>query len=256
MYRPPSYSQQQSLDFMNFLRSRLNFVSNDLILGDFNFPGIDWNNLSSRNSTETLFIDILDEINCHQLISQPTSEHLSILDLCLCSNPRLVIKVHVGDTFSTSDHSTIICDLDFEIFSDSPLIVRSFAHVDWELLRMHLTVTDWEDIFNGSSDIIEIWLNFKRQINYLTDIYVPKIQANKNNLPWANQRLKSMFRTKKRKWRKYLRSKCYRHLVEYRNFAKMLKQKVHYEQCKYENLKFKNKNKNPKAFFNYIKNRT
>ena len=65
-----------------------------------------------------------------------------------------------------------------------------------------------------------------------------------------------MKKTKQRKWAKYKNSKANRHLVEYRQYCKSFEQEIIKVRSSYEEKKFHNKGKNPKQFFNFIRNNT
>lgn len=52
-----------------------------LLLGDFNFPLIDWQLTSSSHELENQFCNLLDDFFLIQLIEDPTHIHGNILDL-------------------------------------------------------------------------------------------------------------------------------------------------------------------------------
>ena len=50
--RTPSMNSTENEDFVNFLSSKLNNCKDFLLIGDLNYPGIDWNNLRGKNRQE------------------------------------------------------------------------------------------------------------------------------------------------------------------------------------------------------------
>ena len=81
------------------------------ILGDFNFPNIDWSIPSSTfNECDKSFIKFCSEIFLTQIIDSPTHNDGGILDLVLCNYIGLNrIKFHSVDSplTNTNDHSLI-----------------------------------------------------------------------------------------------------------------------------------------------------
>jgi len=81
-------------------------------LCDFNFPEIKWdkNDVFGVNTVSYYFLETINELGLHQLVSTPTLEK-NILDLVLCSHKLLVQNLEVGPPFSSSDHNSISFDL-------------------------------------------------------------------------------------------------------------------------------------------------
>ena len=64
-----------------------------ILLGDLNFPGIDWNMLSSCNSQESLFIDAILELELIQLVDSPTLFRNGTLDLLFSNDECISLSV-------------------------------------------------------------------------------------------------------------------------------------------------------------------
>ena len=257
VYRPPSYSMHQDTQLLYLLRVNLESEMDFCVFGDFNYPCVDWETVSPGNNREHSFIDVINELNITQKVKFPTRDR-NLLDLCLSSHSDLVTNVEVHETFSTSDHSYITCDLNI---SNPPEVCCdpcfNFKEADWEMMRCHLATIDWENMFDVSSGNFEtFWLLFKNTLVNLTDLYVPTFIPTHRQSPWVDRRLKCLIRTKKRRWDKYKKSRNPTHLVEYRIFCKHVKKKVEEARSIYEKKKFNNRKKDAKQFFNYIDRRT
>ena len=59
-----------------------------LIMGDFNYPHIDWVNACSAQERETWFLDMLNDFALEQIVMEPTRGQVT-LDLILCGIPCL-----------------------------------------------------------------------------------------------------------------------------------------------------------------------
>ena len=127
-YRPPSQNLENTICFANTVRDLLQNASNYVVLGDFNFTGIDWAQGLTSNSGESHFYNILNELNATQMVNEPTTQYDSLLDLCIGSNDTIASDVEVGEYFSTSDHSIITCNLNipFVKHKEKPSLLKNF----------------------------------------------------------------------------------------------------------------------------------
>ena len=81
IYIPPNVSEDYDLSLHCYLSNlSLNFT-HLLILGDFNYPDIDWTRLHGSTSNSNSFCDLLFYYNLHQLIPSSTRRSGNILDL-------------------------------------------------------------------------------------------------------------------------------------------------------------------------------
>ena len=76
--------------------------SNCILLGDFNFPKVNWSTEQSSDILSRKFIDTLQKNYMTQLNFSPTRK-TNILDLVITNNTRL--------TIGNSDHDTVIVEL-------------------------------------------------------------------------------------------------------------------------------------------------
>lgn len=70
VYRSPNSSQANDKDLFELIRDH---EKNHLIVGDFNFPKINWNNWSSDRKAEGL-LDVMEDKFMHQLVDFPTHQ--------------------------------------------------------------------------------------------------------------------------------------------------------------------------------------
>ena len=54
-YRSTSLNSEQNVEFVDFLRMKLSHHNNYILLGDLNYPNIDWQHISSGLPTESYF---------------------------------------------------------------------------------------------------------------------------------------------------------------------------------------------------------
>ena len=90
------------------------------VLGDFNFPGINWPKLYSARKVETTFLDFCLEAGLVQHVTEATyhtKTSSSLLDLVLANwtGSERIESVEVAEPFcDTCDHNTIIISLFYQ----------------------------------------------------------------------------------------------------------------------------------------------
>jgi len=115
VYTPPSSTEEHLLSLFNYLRSVSDLRNNKLILiGDFNFPTINWNLLQYDTSISNSFCDLVFYLNLVQLVDQPTHSCGNILDLVLTNIEDSIafLSIHPVDfTPIKSDHFPVTFSL-------------------------------------------------------------------------------------------------------------------------------------------------
>lgn len=256
-YRPPDCDHT----FTNDLHSVLvNLTSrfpnaNYILCGDFNFPDIDWKNLTASSRLSKDFLQLTLLFNLTQTVHSPTRGS-NILDLVLVSNPDLVSSVSL--VMELSDHKAITFHLSFPIKRKQPIkkYIRSYNKANFSAINFELE-SFYESFCQSASSrsVNSNWLLFKQQIENLIDKHVPLIRIRGDaGKPWYSNSLKKLSRKKKRlyraaqksssasKWKKY--SDCLR---EYAGLLRHSKRKFHHEDLK--NII----TVNPKKFWSILK---
>ena len=119
-YRSPS-----EIDFIPKFKSLLDPLQLDkyrgvFIVGDFNYPGIEWIDGSgftnSITSEEQQFASLIMDLYLFQLVDRPTRKK-NILDLVITNSPSTVSSIDSGPYFAEaglpSDHYPVVFDIDF-----------------------------------------------------------------------------------------------------------------------------------------------
>ena len=103
VYRSSSMNIDDIKALIGVLRRYGDISYNLCIVGDFNFPQINWINLSGDNLSN-YFLELTHELSLKQFVMDPTRGE-NILDLVFGNKTDLVSDIHVCETFSLSDHS-------------------------------------------------------------------------------------------------------------------------------------------------------
>ena len=202
VYRPPHYLIKSECDLrLSSLVKIINYFSSNrahvTLLGDFNFPDIDW---SSHASTKpnNCFFECISSLGMVQFVSDPTrfsnSTASNTLDLIFSNEPLSVQIINHLPPLSTSDHSVI----EFLIFppsiqphsssNSSPLTNSdvnapdpislpkyNWSAADFPAIISHVSNIDWHSLLGFYFDVNSIWSQFKSILWPIIDLYVPKI---------------------------------------------------------------------------------
>ena len=95
--------------------SKLKNYTHLLIMGDFNYPDIDWENWSSNDITSQKFIQTVQDAYLFQHITKPTrhreGQSSNCLDLIFTNEEEMIQHIEITDPLGISDHCTLLFDL-------------------------------------------------------------------------------------------------------------------------------------------------
>jgi len=164
IYRPPDTTCEEFTPLLQFLDSYLadslsDKISDTLFLGDLNFPGIDWSQLTytrttkDRNASCEKMIDFVSDHLMTQCINKPTRGD-NILDVLLTNNDRTI-----GCTKSTetclSDHNLVEIILRYNpgkgfkprtgpVWDPTTYRGRNLETASFDDIRSELDNVDWD----------------------------------------------------------------------------------------------------------------
>ena len=163
LYRPPEAPLASFKPVLETISSYISGHDNyDLcLLGDFNFPCIDWNTLSIIPGATSItiqcmetFFDFMADHLLSQYILEPTRKD-NILDLCLSNSPNLISHVSTCDT-AMSDHRITDIMLSYNPcnpstpsppdFNDVSFRCFDFNRTDFDSLNANLESINWKQL--------------------------------------------------------------------------------------------------------------
>ena len=163
VYRPPSTTREIFYHLLEWISQCLNNITDSyqyILLGDFNFPFIDWNAgkieksvlLDQQRSAEE-FMVWLSNMFLIQYVTLATRLN-NILDLLFTNNQFLVTNISVIDT-GMSDHRMI--DISISLNMGVPrntdpikegFECLDFRMADFDALNEKISSVPWEELFN------------------------------------------------------------------------------------------------------------
>ena len=159
-----------------------------ILLGDFNFPDINWRNLSSATPSGNLFCEFVFDHNLVQLVDSPTHVKGNTLDLVLCNSTNLISDVLIGSNELSvglqSDHKSVEISIPCNATDISRCSVPRFifAKGDYDGLNHYFEFADFS-AFNSSWDIEFQWSFLKSLILEGCDLFIPKSKSTLSHYP-------------------------------------------------------------------------
>ena len=249
IYREPRAPYEYLESLVTTLHHLCNVSHPVTIVGDFNFPLIDWNFLSyPQNLHYNCFMECVNELGLHQLVDFGTRNE-NILDLVFCTSSIIVSQVRPDECFSNSDHLSInfcisgIIDKRINTTEHHFLQNYDFRKTDFVQMTNYLSLIDWENELNSVFSVDKKWELFMNIIKVGCELFVPK-KSFKNGCSDKIRYHGHIQRLIKRKARLWKQSRISRNFTLY---------KICSETCSKEIVRFK-KNREHKLLNNGDKN--
>ena len=267
VYRSPNSTVENDLLLIELL-TWLNktFPSSLLIMGDFNFPGINWTTWtakSSNNSQENKFLSGIRDNLFLQYVQSPTrargADTANILDLVL-ANEDFVGEILNLSPLGKSDHSVLQfnCSLICNKLSINNRL--NLNKGDFPRLRTFLT-REWSADFTGcEGNVDKVWNKFKTILFDGIERFIPIVSNNwKKKSSWNRPLSKDIIKIIKRKhrlWTRYQETRDPKYENEYKKCRNLVRKVTRNAKIK-EQADVANACKtNPKKFWNYVQSKT
>ena len=186
-------------------------VSDDnvLVMGDFNFPEINWTSSTvnaSGNTESAKFFESVEDSFLSQHVQFPT-RGLSVLDLVLTRDPDLVSNVQVMSNLGCSDHNMIAFSIHYTGHHIDYMVRRfDYQKGDYDGIKSTLEGMVWDEFMSG--DTVTCWQKFKELLLNLESKYiglpVKSIRRNKRKKPvWMSHKALKCVKKKRRIFSKH-----------------------------------------------------
>ena len=251
VYRPPRARIQNTQELCKLFK---NSGENSILIGDFNFPTINWSDLTSDRNCETFLQCVLDN-NFEQLVTFPTHVRGNILDLVFSNRPENILNIEALGNLSNSDHTILSIDVIFKSkFNSSEELIDDWRNGDTEGLKDYLKMVDWDaELYGLNAE--DCWDSFKDKLESGINHFIPKVRRRKNNNhQWMTRQVKRIVRQKQRHYNLYQADRTKANFDQYKKTEKACKKSVRSAKRKFEQNIAKNGNKRP--FNSYIKSKT
>ena len=252
VYRSPNSSNVNNNELNNLL---ISLPKNTLIIGDFNFPNIDWNTFTSSTGNLRQFLDILINRDYSQIIDFPTHVRGNILDILLTDLPSDSISVSSQGRLGKSDHNILLIKTKLS----APESKTSQKVPQWNRANFTQIINDLES-FNWIAEFEncsaqESWDLFSDKANESIIKNVPFRSRRQASKPvWMNSKCLQAVRKKRKLWKRYKICNTQQLFSDYKK-----QEKVTHKLCKQAKKVFEKKlatdQTNSRKFFAYVNSR-
>lgn len=266
IYRSPSSDINNNNKLNTLLKEIVSRkYSHTIINGDINYPGIDWENISTSQGPgedEYEFIETIRDCFLYQHILENTrgrgSDNPSLIDLVFSNEEGMVSDVNVDAPLGKSDHAFISYCLN--VHRNGPKGVKTvyrYDRADWDRMSDLMNI-DWKEKLRGL-DTNGQWVTFRDMLLGVVEQCVPKKTVSrdgKRRRDVENRKLRTKVKRKQRLWNRYIKGgdmKAYEEYKRCRNQIRTLTRKL--VKNREKNIAEKSKT-NPKSFWNYVQKKT
>ncbi|XP_063427535.1 uncharacterized protein LOC134711037 [Mytilus trossulus] len=271
IYRSPSNRSQEYTKQLNLLTTEAckKGYSHILIMGDYNYPEINWDSWNSpgdsTESNEYRFLENLQENFLFQHVTRPTrwrgTNTPHTLDLILTNEENMVSNLEYQSPLGKSDHCTMKFDFNcYTNINSKPKLIKLFSKGNYIKIKEELNKIKWPELLQKENDINENWKSVLSIIQDMDKKYIPtkerkQIGRGENKFPMDKNTIDKIKR-------KNILSKKITHnndpevRKEYNKIRNQVKSKVNKLKREYEKNLSQKAKENPKAIWSYIKSKT
>lgn len=253
VYRSPNSTAENNERLLKLVQDS---PTNVILVGDFNFPGIDWKAETASSKTGRSFLDACRERGFDQMVAEPTHIKGNILDLVLTDKVDGIISVETGGRLGRSDHEILLVEVEVKRNqTDSQRKTPNWGRADWDSMRAAMGEVEWErEMKDMTAD--QAWVALKNKITQLVEDYVPqRVMRTAGRPPWMSTELLRSIRKKRRLWKNFKRSPTAENKEIYAKEEKRVHKEIRKAKKKTEQNLAGDK-ENQKKFYKYLKGKT
>lgn len=214
VYRSPNSSETNNVNLFKLLREvSENRYSHKLIMGDFNFPEIDWLDQSTSVSETHIASRFLENIrdcylyqHVHENTRYRTGQEPSLLDCIFTNEENMVDNIHCCSALGKSDHVVISFQFNCYISANTSISRKlNYAKGNYPEIIKEIQNIDWSAKFRFLS-LSDSWEVFEALLVQLIEKFVPESKASQGGRKRnrvINKRSLDAIKEKRKKWKKY-----------------------------------------------------
>lgn len=256
IYRPghPGTDSKFMQEFNEFLSTFTELGTHFFICGDFNY----WINNPSEKPPTFNFLEILDDHNCINSVSQPTHKGGNTLDLVIHDAGNTLLGnlvVHPID-LKYSDHSLITFPYNIPIRAQAipkTIRFRNYKNINFETLKCDIAASF--SSFNIHTEVEDLVINFNNLLSSLHENHFPiiekTIRINESN-PWFDSSISTLRKKRRKAERLWRRTRSEPARLKYVNARSLVINKVEEKKKEYFSNEIKSCNANQKKLWNTI----
>ena len=233
-----------------------------LIMGDFNYPTIEWNNLhcNSPNGDANYLKETILDCYMSQHVNFPTGargdDTPSCIDWVFTNTDDIVNNITSHSPLGNSDHVLIECDINVHPRDEDSVRTKLYYDKgDYAGMR-DFVKTEMQNL-PTSADADPMLDFFTKVLHRAKDKYIPKKKVKKMGNRKTHQsafdeKVIRKIKKKHRAWQRYLETRSGQKFIEYRRLSNQVKSLTTKAKKDLEKKIAKESKTNPKKFWNYV----
>lgn len=265
IYKSPSSDRENHEKLFQLISKAASLGHKHLvILGDFNFPEVNWRNWSVNGGEGNLafkFVECMRDNFLFQHILEDTryrmGQNPSCLDLLFTNTEDIIENLSIDCKLGASDHVSVTFDVKCQVNRQCEDIKRpNFFNGKYSEIKKYLNNVEWNNMIDMNID--EAWEFFRKHIDLCIDKFVPvKNTKCKFVKPkWMDHYCRRKVKKKYHAWKRFTYSHSYRDYEEYCKARNSATKAIRYSKKKYQKGVAESAKKSPKSFWAYVKDQT
>ena len=263
VYRSPSSSLENTENLYKLLKHEgLSKYGKICIIGDFNFPNVNWEGKWNGEANNT-FIECVRDAFLIQKVTQPTrhrkGQRSTLDDLVLVNDENLVSDIQHLDPVGKSDHDVMLFDLYVSRTKTEKTTKYRFDLNKGDYGKMRELISNYDFSALSKLDVESTWCYIRDLIVDTMEKCIPKKNCGKdrNIKPrWINGEVRKSVKKKYNLYKKYLQSKQARDYQSYKLVRSKCKKLIKKARKSFEKDIAGGCKTNPKQFWKYVQERT
>ena len=221
IYRSPNFDDENDAKLNELVcKADLFPAKYKCIVGDFNFPSINWSLGNCKDPKSLAFINTT--LNCFltQNVSNPTrhrdGQQSNLLDLIFTNDENLMKQVSHNPPLGKSDHDMLLFDLEINITNVPTKEYLNYYRADYNVMRQEMADVNWAYLDGCSID--ESWQFIKCNIHQCAQKNIPKYTIlNSQRSPiWMTKKAIEAVRAKARAYKTYRKTNSHVHAFKFK----------------------------------------
>lgn len=267
VYRSPSSSSDNNRKLESLLRRVSSRNFHDLIIvGDFNYPNINWENCVStdgENSDSDQFTECLRDCFMIQHVDRPTryrgDQRPSVLDLVITVEENVVSDLQYLAPLGNSDHCTLIFDYQCKVETVTTKTQKfKYDKGDYDGMRDLLSNVEWNSELDDKNTQ-EAWDCFSDHLENAMQNHIPKHTTGgrryKKRQSYMDKQGMRLVKAKQRTWKHYTDTQDSYDYQKYCTARNKLRKYTREIRQNFEEALAQEVKSNPKAFWKYTKSK-
>ncbi len=237
--------------------------SHQLICGDFNTPGVDWDTWTAHGETAHVLVEALRDSYLYQHVTEPTrlrgTDNPSLLDLVLTNEELMISEISYLSPIGNSDHVVVTFQYHCYITPNRDKVLRyQFHKGNYYRMRRDLE-QDWDVMFEDYQDDPDQQLRIVTEILHKSqEVNIPKRDVTKaattRRTP-LDAIIRHEIRRKHRLWERFMADRSEEKRLAYARQRNRVRKLTRTAKKQYESNLAEQAKENPKRFWRYAKSK-